>query len=134
LERSLRFGLMKPLKQHQEREVKQFAFFYIVARVITPEDPPFRPVVDRDACISELHQLMTRCWAEDPDERPTFNHIKVMMRVINRGYHGEVNIMDNIMARMEQYANELEVLVEQRTAAFLEEKRKSEELLYQVLP
>ncbi|XP_042146026.1 atrial natriuretic peptide receptor 1 isoform X2 [Ixodes scapularis] len=106
----------------------------IVARVITPEDPPFRPVVDRDACISELHQLMTRCWAEDPDERPTFNHIKVMMRVINRGYHGEVNIMDNIMARMEQYANELEVLVEQRTAAFLEEKRKSEELLYQVLP
>lgn len=42
--------------------------------------------------------------------------------------------MDNIMARMEQYANELEVLVEQRTAAFLEEKRKSEELLYQVLP
>ncbi|XP_064471439.1 atrial natriuretic peptide receptor 1-like isoform X2 [Ornithodoros turicata] len=106
----------------------------LLARVILKEDPPFRPVVDKDACIAELHQLMTRCWTEDPDYRPSFAQIKVMMRVINRGYHGEVNIMDNIMARMEQYANELEVLVEQRTAAFLEEKRKSEELLYQVLP
>ncbi|XP_037278672.2 atrial natriuretic peptide receptor 1-like isoform X1 [Rhipicephalus microplus] len=106
----------------------------MLARVMSLEDPPFRPIVEKDACISELHQLMTRCWAEDPDDRPSFNQIKVHMRVINRGYHGEVNIMDNIMARMEQYANELEVLVEQRTAAFLEEKRKSEELLYQVLP
>ncbi|XP_077563675.1 atrial natriuretic peptide receptor 1-like isoform X4 [Haemaphysalis longicornis] len=106
----------------------------ILGRVMSLEEPPFRPVVEKDACITELHQLMTRCWSEDPDDRPSFNQIKILMRVINRGYHGEVNIMDNIMARMEQYANELEVLVEQRTAAFLEEKRKSEELLYQVLP
>jgi hypothetical protein len=35
---------------------------------------------------------------------------------------------------MEQYANNLEGLVEDRTQAFLEEKKKSEELLYQVLP
>jgi hypothetical protein len=35
---------------------------------------------------------------------------------------------------MEQYANNLEALVHERTEAFLEEKRKSEELLYQVLP
>lgn len=35
---------------------------------------------------------------------------------------------------MEQYANNLEALVLERTQAFLEEKRKSEELLYQVLP
>jgi atrial natriuretic peptide receptor A len=35
---------------------------------------------------------------------------------------------------MEQYANNLEGMVEDRTLAFLEEKRRSEELLYQVLP
>lgn len=35
---------------------------------------------------------------------------------------------------MEQYANNLESLVEERTADYLEEKRKCEELLYQLLP
>lgn len=35
---------------------------------------------------------------------------------------------------MEQYANNLEGLVEERTQAFLEEKKRSEELLYEVLP
>lgn len=35
---------------------------------------------------------------------------------------------------MEQYANNLEGLVEERTQDYLEEKRKCEELLYQLLP
>lgn len=35
---------------------------------------------------------------------------------------------------MEQYANNLETLVEERTADYLEEKRKCEALLYQLLP
>lgn len=35
---------------------------------------------------------------------------------------------------MEQYAQNLEKLVEDRTSAYFEEKRKCEELLYQLLP
>lgn len=35
---------------------------------------------------------------------------------------------------MEKYATDLEVLVQERTEAFMEEKRKSEELLNQMLP
>jgi hypothetical protein len=35
---------------------------------------------------------------------------------------------------MEEYANNLERLAEERMHAFLDEKRRSEELLYQVLP
>ncbi|KAH6930363.1 hypothetical protein HPB50_013105 [Hyalomma asiaticum] len=45
-----------------------------------------------------------------------------------------VNILDNLLSRMEQYANNLEKLVEERTASYLEEKRKAEDLLYQLLP
>lgn len=44
------------------------------------------------------------------------------------------NMLDVLLHRMEQYANNLEALVEERTRAFLEEKKRSEELLYQVLP
>lgn len=35
---------------------------------------------------------------------------------------------------MEQYANNLETLVDERTQDYLEEKKKCEELLYQLLP
>lgn len=44
------------------------------------------------------------------------------------------NLVDNLLKRMEQYANNLEGLVEERTRDYLEEKRKCEELLYQLLP
>lgn len=44
------------------------------------------------------------------------------------------NLLDTLLRRMENYANNLEQLVEDRTNAFLEEKKKSEQLLYQVLP
>ncbi|MPC39807.1 Receptor-type guanylate cyclase gcy-28 [Portunus trituberculatus] len=44
------------------------------------------------------------------------------------------NILDNLLSRMEQYANNLEALVQERTADYLEEKRRCEELLYQLLP
>ena len=36
------------------------------------------------------------------------------------------NIMDNLLTRMEQYANNLESLVEERTQSYLDEKRRSD--------
>lgn len=44
------------------------------------------------------------------------------------------NIMDNLMRRMEQYANNLESIVTERTKAYIEEKRKAEDLLCRLLP
>ena len=44
------------------------------------------------------------------------------------------NILDNLLSRMERYANNLEALVEERTEDYLEEKRKAEDLLYELLP
>lgn len=44
------------------------------------------------------------------------------------------NIMDNLIRRMEQYANNLEGLVEERTKAYVEEKKKAENLLNRMLP
>ena len=44
------------------------------------------------------------------------------------------NIMDNLIRRMEQYANNLEGLVDERTKAYVEEKKKAENLLNRMLP
>ncbi|UYV83064.1 NPR2 [Cordylochernes scorpioides] len=106
----------------------------IVQRVVRSERPPFRPQLEPVSCSIELMQLLERCWAEDPGERPDFHTVRAEMHAIVKVEHGDVNIMENLLTRMAQYANNLEVLVEQRTEAFHEEKRRSEKLLYQVLP
>ena len=57
-----------------------------------------------------------------------------MLYYVDRGITQGKNVLDMLLNRMEQYANNLEGLVEERTNDFLEEKKRSEELLYQVLP
>ena len=46
----------------------------------------------------------------------------------------DVNIMDNIMALIEQHTDNLEALVEERTRLLMEEKKKTDKLLYKMLP
>uniref|UniRef100_A0A8C7G4R6 Guanylate cyclase n=1 Tax=Oncorhynchus kisutch TaxID=8019 RepID=A0A8C7G4R6_ONCKI len=104
----------------------------IMDRVALGEWPCLRPAVNPQIHSQELGQLMQRCWAEEPTERPEFNHIKLLLRKQNR--ECSTNILDNLLSRMEQYANNLEELVEERTQAYHEEKRKAEALLYQILP
>ncbi|XP_046602850.1 atrial natriuretic peptide receptor 1 [Neodiprion virginianus] len=104
----------------------------IVNRVSTPEDPPFRPEVTPRDCPADILLLMEKCWTEIPEERPTFHTIRGTIRGIMKGYCE--NLMDDLLRRMEQYANNLEALVEEKTEQLSLEKRRSEELLYQVLP
>jgi hypothetical protein len=42
--------------------------------------------------------------------------------------------MDNMIAMMEKYASNLEALVEERTDQLREEKKKTEDILLQMLP
>jgi atrial natriuretic peptide receptor A len=95
---------------------------------------PCRPKVDMD-CLdnSDINSLMERCWAEEPSERPTFTELKQVIRKINKENESG-NILDNLLQRMEQYADNLEYLVQERTKDYIEEKRKYEELLYKLLP
>ncbi|XP_055636571.1 atrial natriuretic peptide receptor 1 isoform X4 [Toxorhynchites rutilus septentrionalis] len=95
-------------------------------------NPPFRPKVD-ETSYEDVNNIMVKCWAEDPDDRPDFNVLKTIIRKINKENESG-NILDNLLQRMEQYANNLEALVEERTQDYFEEKRKCEELLYQLLP
>ena len=46
----------------------------------------------------------------------------------------KTDILDNMMAIMEKYANNLEEIVEDRTAQLVEEKKKTDNLLHRMLP
>uniref|UniRef100_A0A673KUN3 Guanylate cyclase n=1 Tax=Sinocyclocheilus rhinocerous TaxID=307959 RepID=A0A673KUN3_9TELE len=104
----------------------------IIQKVRNGQKPYFRPTTDNSRHCEELTILMEGCWAEDPAERPDFSHIKIFIAKLNK--EGSTSILNNLLSRMEQYANNLENLVEERTQAYLEEKRKAENLLYQILP
>ncbi|XP_068589346.1 atrial natriuretic peptide receptor 1-like [Cebidichthys violaceus] len=116
--------------------------FHLDSLTLTPKEiveavrhggaPPLRPSLCVHSHSEDLGVLMQRCWSEGPHERPDFNSIKILLRKQHRGYGS--NILDNLLSRMEQYANNLEELVEERTQAYHEEKRKAEALLYQILP
>ncbi|XP_049817184.1 atrial natriuretic peptide receptor 1 [Aethina tumida] len=104
----------------------------IISRVAARENPPFRPAVSQSDCPEELVELMEKCWHDNPDDRPAFDNIRLNVRNIMKDYCE--NLMDDLVKRMEQYANNLEVLVSEKTEELSQEKRRSEELLYQVLP
>ena len=56
--------------------------------------------------------------------------------IVERRREGDTrgNLLDNLLSRMEQYACNLEGLVEERTADYLAEKKRAEDLLYMMLP
>ena len=86
--------------------------------------PPQRPVVPASACSSELFNLMERCWDEYPIERPTFAKIKDGLKKVI-GNSGD-NIIDHLLKRMEQYANDLVGAPAHETACppFMETQKK----------
>ena len=47
---------------------------------------------------------------------------------------GKETVVESVLERMQKFADKLEALVLERTNAFVEEKRKTEHLLYEVMP
>uniref|UniRef100_A0A158Q971 Guanylate cyclase n=1 Tax=Enterobius vermicularis TaxID=51028 RepID=A0A158Q971_ENTVE len=102
------------------------------------EEDLFRPEVpdyllNSDQVDDTLISLMCSCWAEEPQDRPSFYMIRRVVRSLNKSNETQ-NLVDNLLMRMEQYANNLEGLVEERTQDYLNEKQKVENLLHQLLP
>ncbi|KAL1114884.1 hypothetical protein AAG570_007708 [Ranatra chinensis] len=104
----------------------------ILFRIMSRQMPSFRPCLSEWEFPEDLRDLMERCWADNPEERPSFDSIKTAIHKIMKSYCE--NLMDDLLHRMEQYANNLEALVEEKTEQLSLEKRRSEELLFQVLP
>ncbi|KAF7634231.1 Guanylate cyclase, partial [Meloidogyne graminicola] len=94
---------------------------------------PHRPQLhQREDVNNNLLLLIRDCWSENPSERPKMDMVKTMLKqMVN---DGNQNLMDYVFGMLEQYASSLEQEVEERTRELVEEKKKSDILLYRMLP
>ena len=105
----------------------------ILRRVLYPGDNILRPQLDKlENCMDFVKETLTLCWSEVPENRPDFKVVRNKLRPLRKGM--KANIFDNMISMMETYANNLETIVDERTALLIEEKRKTDELLYEMLP
>nr|KAG5694015.1 hypothetical protein BaRGS_002469 [Batillaria attramentaria] len=93
----------------------------------------FRPMFAREIRHdNELMSLISDCWAEDATMRPSPTRVLKTLNRLNPSKH--MTVIDNMVAMLEKYANHLEDLVAERTSELDAEKRKTENLLYRMLP
>ncbi|KAH0623746.1 hypothetical protein JD844_006843, partial [Phrynosoma platyrhinos] len=105
----------------------------IIRRIKEVDSPvPFRPSLSADKCNESIIALLEACWAEHPERRPTFSDMKRTLREASPESH--FSILDNMVNKLEKYANHLEEVVEARTTQLLAEKKKTEKLLSAMLP
>nr|KAI8744822.1 receptor-type guanylate cyclase gcy-28-like [Biomphalaria glabrata] len=106
----------------------------IIHKVIVGGEQPFRPSIDLPNTMVAMKSLIESCWAEDPKQRPPSRSVKLSIKKIAISMGETGHLLDNLMKRMESYATNLEKMVDEKTRALKEEKKKSEELLDQILP
>nr|XP_036670728.1 guanylate cyclase 32E [Drosophila suzukii] len=79
-----------------------------------------------------IRKCLCQCWDEDPEVRPDIRLVRMHLKELQAGL--KPNIFDNMISIMEKYAYNLEGLVLERTNLLYEEKKKTDMLLYQMLP
>ncbi|XP_069857437.1 retinal guanylyl cyclase 1 [Dipodomys merriami] len=103
-----------------------------VVQMVRSPPPLCRPTVSMDQAPMECIQLMTQCWAEQPELRPSIDRTFDLFKSINKGR--KTNIIDSMLRMLEQYSSNLEDLIQERTEELELEKQKTDRLLTQMLP
>ncbi|KAM9425794.1 guanylate cyclase 2G [Pholidichthys leucotaenia] len=105
----------------------------IIMQLRTPfQGEPLRPLLSEQLCNENIDALLKACWSENPDQRPPFGSIRRQLRETSPDSHA--NILDNMVEKLEKYANHLEEVVEERTNQLTAEKIRADKLLSSMLP
>ncbi|XP_060951342.1 guanylate cyclase 2G [Limanda limanda] len=105
----------------------------IIMQLRTPfEGEPLRPWLSDELCDASINLLLHACWSENADHRPPFGSIRRQLRDTSPDSHA--NILDNMVDKLEKYANHLEDVVEERTNQLTAEKARADKLLSSMLP
>ncbi|KAM7381250.1 hypothetical protein PAMA_012207 [Pampus argenteus] len=105
----------------------------IIMQLRTPfQGEPLRPALSEQLCNENINLLLRACWSENPDHRPPFGSIRRQLR--NTSPDSHANILDNMVEKLEKYANHLEEVVEERTNQLTAEKARADKLLSSMLP
>lgn len=94
---------------------------------------PVRPSLEtEDEHNASLSLLVRDCWSEEIDQRPSCSQVRSLVKGLNN--KKTANLMDHVFSVLEQYASNLEDEVQARIMELTEEKKKSDILLYRMLP
>ncbi|XP_073501367.1 atrial natriuretic peptide receptor 1-like [Phyllobates terribilis] len=80
---------------------------------------------------ADYSELIQKCWTHNPILRPPFEQVKKSLEKMNPNRVSPVDMMMNLM---EKYSKHLEAIVAERTQDLLQEKQKTDRLLYSMLP
>ncbi|KAI0234902.1 Atrial natriuretic peptide receptor 1, partial [Lamellibrachia satsuma] len=111
----------------------------VISRVRNGESTPYRPQLSELTNMGPIIvDFVKQCWDEVPENRPTFAQIRPFLRKEAGGdycyYHYRICIMDNVLKTMGKYAESLDDIVSERVQQVAEQKLKTDQLLYRLLP
>uniref|UniRef100_A0AC35TYC1 Guanylate cyclase n=1 Tax=Rhabditophanes sp. KR3021 TaxID=114890 RepID=A0AC35TYC1_9BILA len=107
----------------------------IILKIKNSRHGTYRPKMlneGADEVLDDAIVLIKDCWDEDQMRRRKISTIKYMLKRIMNGK--QINVMDFMFEKVEQYAISLEAEVVERTKELVEEKKRSDNLLYRLMP
>lgn len=129
----IRGELVKQKGQREINSLYQADDIFAIGKILTqlfPTDDSQLPVKSRNSTLT-VSEMMGNCLHPDPLQRPTSTQLKSWTHQLELN---NKNIVQLLLERLKGHADELENEVAARTADLLDERRKLDDLLLEMLP
>ncbi|OQV25453.1 Atrial natriuretic peptide receptor 1 [Hypsibius exemplaris] len=110
------------------------AFGHVMVDLLSADAMTFTvPFGQTKGALSSMtpHDVIVRCLNVEPQHRPTSNDLNTWVK--NLKLSG-TNVVEILLGRLQTYADELEADVAARSADLLDERKKLDDLLHEMLP